>query len=178
MNEPSAADLSAPLLAMLDRMGIQSTTIDHAAVFTVAESQALRGAIAGAHSKNLFVKDKKGRLFLITTLEDARLDLKRLHEAIGAQGRVSFASAEQLRLHLGIEPGSVTPFAVMNDRHGQVTMILQEALMRHEVQNFHPLTNRRTTTIRRNDLIRFLEATGHAPRILALPEAAPAQSGD
>lgn len=173
MNEPSAADISAPLLAFLARLGIAAPTIDHPPVFTVAESQALRGAIPGAHSKNLFVKDKKGRLFLITALENAKLDLKRLHEAIGGQGRVSFASAEQLRTHLGIEPGSVTPFAVMNDQAGEVTMVLQAALMRHEVQNFHPLTNRRTTTIHRDDLLRFLEAAGHPARIIALPEAAP-----
>ena len=178
MNQPSAAELSAPLLDRLAQLGIESRTVDHEPVFTVAESQALRGTIPGAHSKNLLVKDKKGRLFLVTALEDARIDLKKLHEAIGAQGRVSFASAEQLRAHLGIEPGSVTPFSVMNDRDGQVTMVLQEALMRHEVQNFHPLTNRRTTTIRREDLVRFLEATGHAPRIVALPEAAPAESRD
>ncbi|HRJ69278.1 MAG TPA: prolyl-tRNA synthetase associated domain-containing protein [Beijerinckiaceae bacterium] len=172
MNDHETTDISAPLLAFLDRLGIETRTMDHAPVFTVAESQALRGAIAGAHSKNLFVKDKKGRLFLVTALEDASLDLKRLHEAIGAQGRVSFASADQLREHLGIEPGSVTPFAVMNDRAGAVTMVLQEALMRHDVQNFHPLTNRRTTTIRRADLVRFLEAANHPPRIVALPEAA------
>ena len=170
------AGVSAPLFARLDALGIPHATLEHPAVFTVAESQSLRGRIAGAHSKNLFVKDKKGRLFLVTALEDASIDLKRLHEAIGAQGRVSFANAEQLRNHLGVEPGSVTPFAAMNDTNGLVTVILQDALMRHPVQNFHPLVNTRTTTIRAEGLVRFLEAVGHSPRIVALPEREPGEA--
>lgn len=164
-------DIAAPLFNRLADLGIFQSTIEHPAVFTVAESQALRGRIPGAHCKNLFVKDKKGRLFLVSTLEDARLDLKRLHEAIGAQGRVSFASAEQLRLHLGVEPGSVTPFAAMNDTDRSVSVVLQEELMTHDLMNFHPLTNTMTTTIRGTDLVRFLEAVGHAPRIVSLPLA-------
>ena len=172
MNEIPAAEIARPLFAFLDGLGVRHSTVEHEAVFTVAESRALRGRIVGAHSKNLFVKDKKGRLFLITALEDARLDLKRLHEAIGAQGRVSFANADQLRRHLGVEPGSVTPFAAMNDRTGEVTVILQAALMRRDVQNFHPLTNRMTTTIGSEDLVRFLNAAGHPPRVVELPEAA------
>lgn len=168
---PAVHPAAAPLLARLHALGIAASTVSHAAVFTVAESQELRGAIAGAHSKNLFVKDKKGRFFLVTALEDAKIDLKRLHEAVGGQGRVSFASAENLREHLGVEPGSVTPFAAMNDARGLVSVILQDRLMAEPVQNFHPLTNTATTTIANTDLIRFLEAVGHAPRILALPEA-------
>jgi len=170
--------LAAPLFATLDRLGIPHRTVRHAPVFTVAESQELRGSIAGAHSKNLFVKDKKGRLFLVTALEDARLDLKRLHEAIGAQGRVSFGSAEQLRTHLGIEPGSVTPFAALNDTAGAVAVILQKELMDQPVQNFHPLTNTATTTIANTDLVRFLEAVGHPPRILDLPLATVPDGGE
>ena len=163
--------IAAPLFAKLEALGIPYTSLNHAAVFTVAESQGLRGAIPGAHSKNLFVKDKKGRLFLVTALEDARIDLKKLHETLGGQGRVSFGSAEQLRERLGVEPGSVTPFAAMNDVDGAVTVILQDALMAEPVLNFHPLTNTATTTISNTDLIRFLEAVGHAPRILALPQS-------
>jgi Ala-tRNA(Pro) deacylase len=170
-NEMNPSEIAAPLFRKLNELKIAHKTIEHPPVFTVAESQDLRGRIAGAHSKNLFVKDKKGRLFLVTTLEDARLDLKKLHEAIGAQGRVSFASADQLRAHLGVEPGSVTPFGAMNDASGSVTVILQDELMRHEVQNFHPLTNAMTTTIAGADLTRFLEAVGHAPRIVSLPLA-------
>lgn len=164
--------IAAPLFARLDALGIPHKTLTHPPLFTVTESQELRGEISGAHAKNLFVKDKKGRFFLITALEDARLDLKKLHEAIGASGRVSFGSAEQLRLHLGVEPGSVTPFAAMNDSGGIVTVILQQDLMSQEVLNFHPLSNTATTTISNAGLVRFLEAVGHPPRILALPETA------
>ena len=168
--------IAAALFARLDALGIAHHTLQHVAVFTVAESQGLRGSIAGAHAKNLFVKDKKGRLFLVTALEDAALDLKKLHEAIGAQGRVSFANADQLRHHLGVEPGSVTPFAALNDSAGAVTVVLQQALMERPVLNFHPLTNTATTTISNTDLVAFLTDTGHPPRIVALPESAgPAQ---
>ena len=162
--------IAAPLFAALDSLGIAHRTLEHVAVFTVAESQALRGIIPGQHSKNLFVKDKKGRLFLVTTREDARIDLKRLHEAIGAQGRVSFANADQLRAHLGVEPGSVTPFAAINDTEGNVSVILDAQMMEQDVLNFHPLINTATTTISNRDLIRFLESTGHQPRIIVLPE--------
>lgn len=163
--------LAAPVFDRLKAIGIEFASVNHVAVFTVAESQSLRGSIAGAHSKNLFVKDKKGRLFLVTALEDARLDLKRLHEAIGAQGRVSFASAEQLKHNLGVDPGSVTPFAAMNDTAGNVTVVLQDRLMAEPVLNFHPLTNTATTTISNDALTRFLDAVGHPPLIVALPEA-------
>lgn len=168
---PDVHPFARPLFARLEALGIGVTTVAHPAAFTVAEAQTHRGAIPGAHAKNLFVKDKKGRLFLVTALEEARLDLKKLHEALGAQGRVSFASADQLMAHLGVEPGSVTPFAAMNDGAGAVTVILQETMMREAVLNFHPLTNTATTTIANADFLRFLDAVGHPPRIIALPEA-------
>jgi Ala-tRNA(Pro) deacylase len=162
----------AALFAALDRLGIAHRTAEHPATFTVAESKPIKAAIPGAHSKNLFVKDKKGRLFLVTAKDETPIDLKRLHETIGASGRLSFGTAEQLMTHLGVEPGSVTPFAVMNDRTGAVTMILDAALMAHETVNFHPLVNTMTTSIHRDGLVRFLESTGHPPRILALPAPA------
>lgn len=159
--------------ALLDRLaslGIKAETVEHEPVFTVAESRPVKARIPGAHSKNLFVKDKKGRFFLITAKDETRIDLKRTHEAIGASGRLSFGSAEQLRALLGVEPGSVTPFAVANDREGKVTMILDANLMEHERVNFHPLVNSMTTGVSRDDLIKFLRSTGHEPRILRLPE--------
>ena len=172
MTKPAPAIPQATsLFAAFDALGIRTTTVEHPAAHTVGEAQALRGEIAGAHAKNLFVKDKKGRLFLVTALEEARLDLKRLHETVGGQGRVSFASADQMRAHLGIEPGSVTPFAALNDTTGVVTVVLQAAMMAYEVLNFHPMINTATTTISRADLVRFLESTGHPPLILALPES-------
>jgi Ala-tRNA(Pro) deacylase len=151
------------LLATLDRLGIPAETFEHEPVFTVAESRPVKARIPGAHSKNLFVKDKKGRFFLITAKDETAIDLKRVHEAIGASGRLSFGSAEQLREFLGVEPGSVTPFAIINDTEGRVTLILDANLMDHERVNFHPLVNSMTTGVSRDDLVRFAKATGHEP---------------
>ena len=158
------------LLHRLDALGIPSETVEHEPVFTVAESESVKERIPGAHSKNLFVKDKKGRFFLISAKHDTAIDLKRTHEAIGASGRLSFGSAEQLRAMLGVEPGSVTAFAVANDTEGQVTMVLDANLMEHERVNFHPLVNSMTTGVSREDLVKFLRATNHDPLILKLPE--------
>ncbi|WP_134500897.1 prolyl-tRNA synthetase associated domain-containing protein [Microvirga pakistanensis] len=161
------------LLDRLDALGIPSETIEHAPVFTVAESKAVKDSIPGAHSKNLFVKDKKGRFFLISAKHDTAIDLKRTHEVLGASGRLSFGSAEQLKELLGVEPGSVTAFAVVNDPQGKVTMVLDANLMDHERVNFHPLVNSMTTGVSREDLLKFLRATGHDPLILKLPEPPP-----
>ena len=161
------------LFATLDRLGIKHPTISHPPLFTVEQSQGLRGAIPGGHTKNLFLKDKKSALFLVTALEDAEIELKSLHRRLGATGRFSFGSAEQMLETLGVTPGSVTPFGVINDLGGRATMVLDEALMRHETINAHPLTNTMTTSIRRDDLVRFLDSTGHPPRILAVAGAEP-----
>ncbi len=178
--DPSAVPPATPadLFALFERLGIEARTYEHVPVFTVAESRAIKEAIPGGHSKNLFLKDKKGRLFLVVAEAETRIDLKRLHEAIGASGRLSFGTAEQLREHLGVEPSSVTPFAAVNDREGRVSVVLDAALMAHERVNFHPLVNTATTGVSREDLVRFLEATGHAPRILRLPEPPPEQLSD
>ena len=158
------------LFAFLDQLGIPHPTVAHAPLFTVEESQALRGVIPGGHTKNLFLKDKKGALYLVTALEDAAIELKSLHRRLGASGRFSFGPANQMREVLGIEPGAVTPFAAMNDAAQRVTMLLDQALMTHPVINCHPLRNTMTTSIARDDLVRFLEATGHQPRIEAVTE--------
>ncbi|TCR67580.1 prolyl-tRNA synthetase associated domain-containing protein [Bosea sp. BK604] len=159
----------ADLIAALEALGIAITRIDHEAVFTVAESKELRGTIHGHHTKNLFLKDKKGRLFLVSALESTRIDLKRLHETLGASGRLSFGSADLLIETLGVTPGSVTAFAVINDRAGAVTMVLDHKLMSGEPMNFHPLVNTATLGIARDDMLKFLRATGHDPLIIALP---------
>jgi Ala-tRNA(Pro) deacylase len=161
----------ADLFAFLDRLGIAHATVTHPALFTVEQSQALRGAIPGGHTKNLFLKDKKGALFLVAALEDAVIELKSLHRLLAASGRFSFGSAELMRATLGIEPGAVTPFAAMNDGERRVSVVLDAVMMRHDTLNFHPLTNTMTTSIARADLLRFLEATGHPPRIVAMSEA-------
>jgi Ala-tRNA(Pro) deacylase len=164
----STAATPEDLFAFLDRLGIAHSTVTHAPLFTVEQSRALRGSIPGAHTKNLFLKDKKGTLVLLTALEDSVIELKSLHRRLGARGRFSFGSAELLRAALGIEPGAVTPFAAMNDAERCVSVILDADLLRHEVLNAHPLRNTMTTTITARDLLRFLDATGHAPRILEL----------
>jgi Ala-tRNA(Pro) deacylase len=156
------------LLAYLDTLGIAHKTVTHPAVFTVDEGRELRGAIAGGHTKNLFLRDKKGTAFLMVTLENAAIELKSLHRLLGASGRFSFGSAELMRDLLGVEPGSVTPFATINDTAGRVTVVLDAAMMAHDVLNFHPLVNTGTTTISRDGLLKFLEAIGHPPRIEAV----------
>jgi Ala-tRNA(Pro) deacylase len=153
------------LFACLDRLGIAHRTVRHPAVFTVEEARALRGQVAGGHTKNLFLRDKKGALFLVVAPEDATIELRALHRLLGASGRFSFGSADLLRETLGVEPGAVTPFAVMNDTQHQVTVVLDAAMMANAALNFHPLVNTGTTTISRDGLVRFLEATGHPPRI-------------
>jgi Ala-tRNA(Pro) deacylase len=153
------------LFAYLDRLGIAHKTVTHPPLFTVEESRDHRGSVPGGHSKNLFLRDKKGTPYLVVTLEDAVVDLRALHRLLGASGRFSFGSAELMRELLGVEPGSVTPFAVINDIAGRVSVVLDAAMMAHELLNFHPLVNTGTTTIARDGLLRFLEATGHPPRI-------------
>jgi Ala-tRNA(Pro) deacylase len=153
------------LFAYLDKLGIAHTTVTHPPVFTVEEGRELRGAIAAGHTKNLFLRDKKGVPYLIVAGEDTAIELRALHRLLGATGRFSFGSAELLRELLGVEPGSVTPFAVINDTGHRVTVVLDAAMMAHPMLNFHPLENTGTTTISREGLVKFLEATGHPPRI-------------
>jgi Ala-tRNA(Pro) deacylase len=162
---------SEDLLAFLDRLSIPTETIEHPAFFTVAESSAARGDIPGAHTKNLFVKDKKSRLFLLSLGAHAEVDLKRVHEKIGGSGRVSFGSGELLEEVWGVKPGSVTPFGAINDADKRVTVVLDAALMAHERVNFHPLVNTRTTGLASADLVKFLRATGHEPLIVALADS-------
>lgn len=159
------------LIARLDDLGFETKTVRHPPLFTVADSQALRGEIPGGHTKNLFMKDKKDRLWLVVAEEDAEIDLKRLHERIGS-ARLSFGRPDLLLETLGVAPGSVTPFGVANDAGGRVTVVLDAALMRHVVLNFHPLTNEATTSIRREDLLAFLEACGHPPLVIAVSGSA------
>jgi Ala-tRNA(Pro) deacylase len=160
----------ADLMATLDKLGIQTRTVEHPPLFTVEQSRKLRGEIDGGHTKNLFLKDKKDEVFLVVAGEDAELDMKSLHKRIGSV-RLSFGRPELLAELLGVIPGSVTPFGAINDTGKRVTIILDEALMRHERLNFHPLENTATTTIASADLVGFLRATGHEPKIL--PVAGP-----
>jgi len=158
------------LLARLNDLGLETKTFDHPAVFTVAESADVKAGIPGGHSKNLFLRDKKGRVFLVTAEGDAAIDLKTISGKIGASGRVSFGKPELLLELLGLTPGSVTPFGIVNDTEGRVTVVLDAAMMEHEILNFHPMENTATTSIRREDLVRFLEAEGHPPLIVAVSD--------
>jgi len=152
------------LFAYLDQLGIAHTTVEHPPLFTVEQSRELRGQIPGGHSKNLFLRDKNSTLFLVTTLEDAKIDLKTLHHKLGA-GRFSFGAPNLMRDVLGVEPGSVTPFGVINDTALRLTVVVDAAMLDHATLNFHPLVNTMTTSIARDDLLKFIESTGHKPRI-------------
>ncbi len=152
------------LFAFLNTCGIAFKTVSHPPLFTVEQSRALRGTVPGGHTKNLFLKDRKGAVFLVVALEDARIDLKSLHQVLDAN-RFSFGSEQLLADLLGVSPGSVTPLAVINDTARAVTVVLDTALMKHSLVNCHPLVNTMTTTLSPEDLIRFLVATGHEPRI-------------
>lgn len=156
------------LFAYLDRLGIKHSTTSHPPLFTVEQSQALRGQIPGGHTKNLFLKDKKDALYLVVAQEDARIDLKSLHRLLGASGRFSFGSANLLQEVWGVAPGAVTPFGAINDTEGRVTVVLDAEMMRHDVLNYHPLVNTQTTSLAAKDLITFLAATGHPPQITAV----------
>ena len=156
----------AELFAFLAELGIAVETRRHPPLFTVADSQALRGEIAGGHTKNLFLKDKKDNVFLVSVGEDAEVDLKQIHHLIGATGRVSFGRPELLMDLLGVVPGAVTVFGLINDTAHRVKVVLDQALMAHAVINAHPLTNEATTSIAAADLIKFVEATGHDAVIL------------
>lgn len=151
------------LFAFLDSLGIQTETITHPPLFTVEESRALRGELPGGHTKNLFLKDKKGRLFLVTCDESRSINLKALEKAIGA-ARVSFGKPELLLEVLGIIPGAVTAFALINDRQDppRVTFAIDASLLKHDVIHCHPLHNEATTAISPKDLLRFVEACGHS----------------
>jgi Ala-tRNA(Pro) deacylase len=158
------------LLARLAGLGIVTETVEHPAVFTVAESSVLERRLPGGHTKNLFLKDRKDRLFLVVALGHARIDLKTLHKKLGCE-RLSFGRPELLSEVLGVPPGSVTPFALLNDTACRVTVILDADMMRHERLNCHPLANTATTNILREDLLRFIRSCGHEPRIVAVASA-------
>lgn len=163
----------ADLLAHLDRLGIPHRTHAHPPVATVDANKAMRGQLPGAHTKNLFLKDKKGGLWLIVCLEDRTIDLKAIRRRLDS-APLSFARPELLREVLGVEPGAVTPFALINDDRQRVRVVLDAEMLAMEPLNFHPLVNTRTTAIAAAGLATFLAATGHRPLIIRLDEAAAA----
>ena len=158
------------LFERLVAMGIQTTTFEHDAVFTVAESSTFDSDIKGAHTKNLFLKDDKGTLFLVVAKTTTKVDLKVVSKRLNA-GRFSFGKPELLLSALGVTPGAVTPFAIANDTTNNVKLVFDTELMTHDSLNCHPLENTATTHIARDDLLRFIRSTGHEPNIITLTGA-------
>ena len=160
------------LFARLDQLGIAHRTVEHPPVFTVEEAKALRGNLSGHHIKNLFLRNKREEMWLVVALEDRAIDLKRLGDVLGA-GRLSFGSAERLKRTLGVEPGSVTPLALINDPAHAVRLVLDRGVVNSGAGgtpvNAHPLVNTMTTALSPADLLRFFAATGHEPRWLDFP---------
>ena len=155
----------AELFTFFEELGIVTRTFEHEPVFTVDEAKKVHDKIPGGHCKNLFCKDEKGVLWLIVALEDSTIDLKAAPAKIGSR-RLSFGKPELLMEVLGIAPGSVTPFSLVNDTQARVNVILDEAMMKRNQLNFHPLKNDATTTIAAADLLTFIKACGHNPRIV------------
>ena len=170
----SSLDVTAAeqaLYRMLDALGIAYRTYEHVPVFTVEESRAVCAHIPGGHTKNLFLKDRRGELWLVVAREHLRVDLNALAKQLDA-ARFSFGASELLIEVLGVPPGSVTPFALMNDSEQRVRVVLDEGMLAIDPINFHPLRNDRTTAIAPCDLVKFVRATGHEPLVLSLPERA------
>ncbi len=156
------------LFDRLQELGIETETREHPAVFTVAESEKLERDLTGGHTKNLFLKDAKGRIFLIIAQSHTQVDLKTIHKAIGC-ARLSFGKPDLLMEVLGVEPGSVTAFAVVNDRTQRLEQVIfDETLMAYDTINCHPLVNTATTAIARDALLAFIRTCGHEPRIMPL----------
>ena len=153
------------LLNTLDELGIATNTIEHVPLRTVEEARQLRIELDGGQVKNLFLKDKKKKYWLLVALEDTIIDLKKTAKLLGTQ-KLSFASAEELHESLGIVPGAVSPFAVINDINNKVSVVLDERLVKVTPLNFHPLRNDRTTNITTKDFLKFLEIQNHAPIIV------------
>jgi Ala-tRNA(Pro) deacylase len=161
-------DAEVRLYADLAALGIAYEVHEHASVFTVEESSRHTRHIKGAHTKNLFLKDKNGQFWLMTVPDDARVDLKALPGAIGC-GRVSFGKGDDMERLLGISPGSVTALSAINDADGRVTFVLDAKLAAAETVNCHPLRNSATLNLRPNDLVRALTHWQHQPMIAAIP---------
>ena len=170
MGRPMAGSATPEdLFALLDRLGIAHSTVRHAAVFRVEEGQEIKAALPGGHTKNLFLKDARDQLWLVSALGETRIDLKALPGAIGS-GRLSFGNEQLMLETLGVTPGSVTLFGLINDHDRRVRLVLDKALLDHVLVNFHPLTNTATTAVSRDGLLSFLAHLGVDPLIVDFRE--------
>ncbi len=160
------------LLACLDQLGIKTKTYEHEPIFTVAQGLHFEKSIPGAHCRNLFLRDKKKVMYLVVLRNETLVDIKKLASLIGA-GRLSFGSPDRLWTMLGVRPGSVCPFALINDKNCEINVILEAGMMEEPLVNYHPLDNARTTGISPGDLLKFIDFCGHKPQIIDLGPAAP-----
>jgi len=160
------------LFALLDRLGVEHSTLDHPPVFRVGEGDDIKAALPGGHTKNLFLKDARDALWLVSAVAESSIDLKALPSVIGA-ARLSFGSAERMQAALGVTPGSVTVFAMINDSDRRVRLVLDRALFDHARVNFHPLSNDATTAVSPAGLMTFLAALGVEPVIVDFSGPAP-----
>ncbi len=155
----------ADLIAFLDAHQISHRTVDHPAVFRVGEGEEIKAGLPGVHTKNLFLKDAKGRLWLISAADRTVVDLKRLPPVIGA-ARLSFGPEALMAATLGVTPGSVTALGLINDQDRQVSFVLDRVLAEAEVVNFHPLTNAATSGLTQAGFRTFLSALGVVPLVV------------
>ena len=169
MSGRSVPASSEDLFALLDSLGIAHSTVSHPPFFTVEEGRPWHDRIPGLHCKNLFIKDRKGGIWHVVLPADKRADLGALEKALGAP-RFSFARPEVLLEVLQLTPGSVTPFGLINDTVRRVTVVLDADMLQSEQVNFHPLRNDASTTIRAEDLVKFVRALGYTPVIISIPE--------
>jgi Ala-tRNA(Pro) deacylase len=160
------------MLNLMDNLQISYQLHTHIPVFTVEEADKVNGDIAGAHIKNLFLRDKRENMFLLSVRTTTTLDLKKLSDLLGT-GRFSFGSPERLWTYLGVKPGSVTPLAILNDIGKKVALILEKGMMEEDLINIHPLDNSMTVGMRPQELIKILENKGISPQIIDLSSAKP-----
>ena len=160
------------LMARLTELGIDFQLHHHKAVFTVAEAETVEHDIPGTHCRNLFLRDKKKNNFLVVLRNETEVDIKKLQPLIGAD-KISFGSADRLFEYLGVRPGSVCPYAIINDKNNEVKIVLEKGMMEAERVNYHPLINTMTIGTTPANLQRFIESTGHTPYIVDLSAAAP-----
>lgn len=161
------------LLSVLEGLGINYSLHHHRAVFTVAESEEVDAQIPGTHCRNLFLRDDKKNNFLVVLQNATEVDIKKLPALIGSHKKLSFGSADRLWDYLGVRPGSVCPYSIINDTEKQVKIILDKSMMETDIVNYHPLLNTMTIGVKPADLIRFIENCGHVAHIVDLSPAAP-----
>lgn len=160
------------LLARFDAVGVSYDLHHHEAVYTVAESQKLDRDISGIHCRNLFLRDKKKKNYLLVLQNETQVDMKKLPPVIGSD-RLSFGSADRLWQFLGVRPGSVCPFSIMNDAEKEVKILLDKSMMEGKIVNYHPLLNTMTVSLSPSDLLKFIEHCGHEPHIVDLSSVRP-----